>query len=71
MSRQVLTVLSFMIWLTLYDLANPAAPSFITEYDFVTSGYIRDVKVVGNYAYCANAASYSTNSLGIDGLSRE
>ncbi len=55
--------------LVLYDLANPANPSFVTEYDFVTSGGIRDVKVSGNYAYCANSSSSSTNSLGIVNVS--
>jgi len=55
--------------LVIYDLVNPAAPSFVTEYDFVTSGAIRDVKVSGNYAYCVNNSSSSTNSLGIVDIS--
>ncbi len=55
--------------LVVYNLANPALPSFVTKYDFVSSGYIRDVKVSGNHVFCVNSDSSSTNTLGVVNVS--
>lgn len=50
--------------LVVFDLSNPAAPSLV-QGTYFSSSTIRDVKVSGNYAYCADSSASSTYRLRI------